>query len=315
MSKNEITQKNYEFPVEQAKQIEAKRKKHRFDRSDGRYIKSLESLTKFMPFIMRTRNDANNLFQDSVDLKEIENFIRKKRAEGLEGFNAMYLLVAGYVRTVSQKPGINRFVSGCRIFARKNIEVCMEVKKNLKLDAPATMVKFYFESDFTVNQVYEEMHSKITAYQNEPEEENNAFDKVADIFCSMPRWFLKWVIHILYRLDYNGHIPKSLLAVSPFHCSMVLSSMGSLGIPPVYHHLYNFGNCPMLLTFSTNRHDYIPNREGEIEKKHFLDFKFTLDERICDGQYYAAAIHDLKMYLKNPELLEVPPEKIRLDLD
>nr|MCR4790636.1 2-oxo acid dehydrogenase subunit E2 [Treponemataceae bacterium] len=57
------------------------------------------------------------------------------------------------------------------------------------------------------------------------------------------------------------------------------------------------------------------NKEGEIERKHFLDFNFTLDERICDGQYYAHALHDLKRFLKNPELLEVPPEKIRMDID
>nr|MCR4791065.1 hypothetical protein [Treponemataceae bacterium] len=300
-----MSSKELEVSVEQYKEMESRRKKYHKDRKDGRYIKSMESIMKFMPFVMRTRNDACNLMRDSVELNSITKYVHEKRNAGFDGFNVMYILVAAYVRSVSQNPGVNRFVSGCRIFARNNIEVCMEVKKELKLDAPATMIKFYFEPDFTIDQVYKEMYTKIQAYKNEPEGENNAFDKAADIFCSMPRPFLKWVIRMLYRLDYNGLIPKSLLAISPFHCSMLLTSMGSLGIPPIYHHLYNFGNCPMFISFSSNRHDYIPNKEGEIERKHFLDFNFTLDERICDGQYYAHALHDLKRFLKNPELLEV----------
>ena len=115
-------------------------------------------------------------------------------------------------------------------------------------------------------------------------------------------------------MDYNGHIPRSLLDISPFHGSMVLSSMGSLGIPSVFHHLYNFGNVPMLITFSTNRHLNEVQFDGSIKKRHFLDFNITTDDRICDGQYYSEALHELRKNLKNPELLEVPPEQIVQDI-
>ena len=38
--------------------------------------------------------------------------------------------------------------------------------------------------------------------------------------------------------------PKFLLELSPFHGSIYFTSMGSLGIKPVYHHLYDFGTAP-----------------------------------------------------------------------
>ena len=36
----------------------------------------------------------------------------------------------------------------------------------------------------------------------------------------------------------------------------------------------------------------------------------TMDERICSGSYFAVAFRKMKYYLKNPELLETPPEKV-----
>ena len=86
------------------------------------------------------------------------------------------------------------------------------------------------------------------------------------------------------------------------------------GVPSVFHHLYNFGNVPMFITFSTNRHINEAKADGSIVKRHFLDFNITMDDRICDGQYYSEALHDFRKYLKNPELLEVPPKEVIQDI-
>lgn len=256
-----------------------------------------------------------NYISDSVELEAIESYSHKKRAEGFEGLNAMYVFAAAYVRTVSQKPGINRFVNGYRIYARNNIEVIMTVKKELKLNAPETTIKFYFNPEDTIFDVYKEMHTKIKAYQEGTElDDVTNPDKFLRIVFKLPRWILRCFIKLLYHLDYNGHIPQSLLKISPFHGSMVMSSMGSLGIPSIFHHLYNFGNVPMLITFSTNRHENELKRDGTVVKKHFLDYIITTDDRICDGQYYSEALHELHKYLKNPELLETPPKTIVQDI-
>ena len=290
-------------------------KKRRGDRKDGRLIRSINPMSIFALYVMQTRNDANNYISDSVELDAIEKYVHKKRNEGFEGFNAMYVFAAAYVRVVSQKPGINRFVSGYRLYARNNIEVIMTIKKELSLNAPETVVKFFFEPENTIDEVYNQMHSKIKAYQNaaEPEDADD-LEKFLRFALKLPRTLLRLFMKILNRLDYNGHIPQSLLKISPFHGSMVMSAIGSLGIPSVFHHLYNFGNVPMLITFSTNRHEKDIKRDGTIVKKHYLDFIITTDDRICDGQYYSEALHELHKYLKNPELLEQPPKTVVQDI-
>lgn len=290
-------------------------KKRRGDRKDGRLIRSIEPMTIFALYVMGTRNDANNYISDSVDLAAIDKYVHKKREEGFEGFNSMYVMVAAYVRGVSQKPGVNRFVNGHRIYARNNIEVSMAVKKEMSLNAPETMLKFFFKPEYTINDVYKEMHSKISAYQNEPDSDvTDSFDKFLSTVVKLPRFLLRFVMKFLYFLDYHDLIPASLLEISPFHGSMVLSSMGSLGIPSVFHHLYNFGNVPMFITFSTNRHENEVKRDGTIVKRHFLDFNITTDDRICDGEYYSESLHELRKYLKNPELLENPPKTLVQDI-
>ena len=50
-------------------------------------------------------------------------------------------------------------------------------------------------------------------------------------------------------------------------------------------------------------------QQGEIQAKKVVPFSLVMDERICDGLYFARAIRLLTKYVKNPELLEIPLEK------
>lgn len=301
-----------EVLAQEKKEIKYKR---RFgDRKDGRRIWSLDPITYVAPFIMPTRVGAMNYFQASVPMTEIEKFIHKKRAEGKVGFGAMHILVASYIRMLSQNPGLNRFLSGYRIYARHNIEIIMAVKKELKIDAPETMIKFVFKPDATVDDVYNQFTEKIDAFKNEEEDANAAFEKIVSLLGRVPRFLLKFTVDFLKFLDYNGWLPKFLTDLSPFHGTLVITSMASLGIPSIYHHLYNFGNVPVFISFSAVRKENEVDKDGNVNKVRYLDLNFSTDERICDGHYYAVAFREIKRNLLHPEFLETPPETIVEDI-
>jgi len=290
--------------------------KQRFgDRTEGRRIRSLEPMAVVAPFIMPSRTGAQNLFQDSINVAAIERFVHKKRADGLIGFGIMHVLVAAYVRTISQRPGINRFLSGLRLYARHNIEVVMAVKKEMTLEAEETMMKFFFEPSTTATDVYNQMTQQIEEYRNKRVEKESAFDKIARKLGFMPNFQLRAVVAFLNWLDFHNLLPERLRRHSPFHCSVVFSSMGSLGIRPVFHHLYDFGNTPVFITFSAMRRSQEIARDGTVTNIRNLDLAVTTDERICDGFYYASAFHELHKYLESPELLDQPPERIIYDID
>lgn len=287
--------------------------KRRFgDRKDGRLLRSLAPFYKFTPFIMKTRNDASNHFRGSVDVSAIDHYSREKRLEGYKGLGPLHIFIAAYIRTISQRPAINRFVSGQHIFARNNIEIVMTVKRALTADATETTIKVEFSPTDTVFDVYYKMDAAIRVIKN-GEAENNT-EQIAGILFKFPRLMLRFIISTLSAMDYFGLLPQALVNASPFHGSMIITDLGSLGIPPIYHHLYNFGNLPVFISFGAKRRITELDRSGQAVQRKYLDYLVVTDERICDGYYYASAFKCMKQYLCNPKLLELPPEHVEQDV-
>ena len=287
--------------------------KRRFgDRRDGRLIRSFPAYNKFMPFFMRQRNDAEIYFSDSVEITDIDRWLRQKRAEGYKGMGMLHLMVASYIRTVSCRPALNRFVSGQRVYAHSDISVIMTVKKAMSDDAEETSIKVHVSPSDTIYDVYRKINAQVDEVKANAEE--NGTDKFADFFSHFPRFLVNLAVDILKLFDYFGWLSSGLLEISPFHGSMIITDLGSIGIPPVSHHIYNFGNLPLFLSFGAKRHGVETDDTGRLMERKYVDFHATLDERICDGFYLAGCLKYLKYYLKNPQLLEAPPEQVVQDI-
>lgn len=291
-----------------------KRKKRFKDRKEGRYLRTVNAMNKFMPFIMPMRCDAQNTFAETLDVTRADAFIKDMIAAGYENFSFLHIMLAAYVRTVSQKPGINRFISGQRIYARNNIEVVMTIKKEMTLESPDTCIKVFFEPDDTIEEIYEKFNARV-AKEKADAELGSDFDKTANTLAGLPRPILRGVIKLLNWMDYHGWLPKFLTGVSPFHGSMIITSMGSLGIKPIYHHIYNFGNLPIFVAYGIKRTVKEPQTDGSFKTRRLIDLKVVTDERICDGYYFASAFKLMRRYAENPTLLQKRPEEVFEDIE
>lgn len=291
----------------------AEHKRRWGDRKDGRLLRSLDPFTKFTPFIMVQRNDATNSFQDTFCIDRTEQYIRAKREAGLKGFGMMHLFIASYIRTASQYPAVNRFISGQRIYARNNIEVVLAVKHDMKLESGETTIKAKFVPTDTADDVYRKMNEQIDPVKGDVED--NGTEKAATLLGKVPRLLLKNAIWWLRIADYFGKLPQALVDVSPFHGSMIITNLGSLGIKPIYHHIYNFGNLPVFIAFGTKRKENDLQEDGSIKTHRYMDFKVNMDERICDGFYAARALKYMKRIMQNPWELDNPPETVVEDVE
>lgn len=289
------------------------RKKRWGDRKDGRLLRTREPMSVVETFILVDRTGSTNYIQDKVEISKAEEYIRRKRKEGLNGFGLMHVMVASYVRVASQMPAVNRFVSGQRVYARDRIEVNIDIKKEMTLQAPNTCVKIILSPEDTAEEVYRKMKAVID--EEKGGETDSSFDTVAGTLAKFPKLTFKFSIWFLKLLDYFGLLPKYLLDVSPFHGSFFITSMGSLGIPPVFHHLYNFGNVPIFCAIGPKRTEYEIDRNGETVKKKYMDYTFSTDERIVDGYYYATAFRMMKLCFSDPDKLDLPPEKVVEDIE
>jgi len=290
----------------------ANRKRRFGDRKDGRRLRTLDPIESLSPYIMVTRGDSLTYFVDKFETTEVDRYVRQKRSSGLEGFGILHVIIAAYVRMLSQKPRINRFISGQKIFARGKIEINMVIKKKLSANDAETVIKIYFDHADTAEDVYHRFEDALNAAL--AEDENNIVG-TARMINYIPGLFKKFTVWFLRLLDYFGLVPLSLLKVSPFHGSMFITSLGSLGIPPVFHHLYNLGNVPVFLAFGAKRYENQIDDLGKVVKKKFIDYTFVTDERICDGFYYASGLKLFRAYLARPSVLDVAPLEIVSDID
>ena len=284
------------------------------DRSDGRRIRTLAPMDMVSPYIMVERNAATNSFEESFEISNLDHYIRQKRREGLANFGIMHIFLAAYCRSLAKYPALNRFISGQKVYTHgEDVQFCLTIKKEMSTRSPETIVKVHLSPRDTVYDVYRKVNDEIEKAKDAPLD--SAFDKTAHAFILIPGIFLKFFVWSLKTMDYFGLIPAFLLEISPFHGSIYFTSMGSLGIPPIYHHLYDFGNLPVFCAFGCKRRANELQDDGTIVRRKYVDFKFSLDERIVDGYYYAAFFKHYRRIIAHPEVLNNPPEEVMADID
>ena len=299
-------------PASGEKPNRKKKRRWRFgDRYEGRRLRTLAPMQYVIPYIMKVRADSQNHFEDRIDMDILDDYCKKKQAEGLTGFGALHAILAAYVRAVAERPAVNRFVAGQHVYARKNVVANMTIKKKMGLDCPDTVIKVIFDPADTAADVYR----KFREVADKATSDDTDFDNTAGFLRHIPGLVLRGVIGLLRFLDYFGLLPRGLIKVSPFHGSLVITSMGSLGINAIYHHLYDFGNVPLFFAYGKKYTENELQPDGTVVSRRFVDLRAVTDERICDGYYYASAFKIMQRYLSHPDLLDAPPAEVKEDID
>ena len=289
-----------------------KPRKRRFgDRYDGRLLRTLPPMAYLEPYLMKVRSDSQNQFEAEIDIHNAELYLASKKKEGYTDMSLLHVFLATYVRVVCERPGIHRFIAGQKIYHRNKIECLMTIKKDMTLDAPDTCIKVEFDPRDNIYNVYKKFQKTVI----EAKADDGDFESVVSKLVKLPGLVLRGAIGALRFLDYFGMLPKALHTISPFHGSMIVTSMGSLGIHTIYHHLYDFGHLPLFLSYGKMYTKEVTNANGEKENHHFVSFRVVTDERICDGFYYASAFKRIKRYMLHPEVLDRPADKVTEDID
>jgi hypothetical protein len=288
-----------------------KRRRRWGDRYDGRLLRSLDPFYQISPFIMRTRSDSQVYFGGRIEISQVEKWLRCQRDAGRTDIGFLHVLIAGIVRTLSQRPRLNRFIAGQRIYARNEICVSLALKKKLNEDSPETTIKLTFPPTDTVFDVAARINAAVGA--NKGAAEANATDRAARLFMRVPRLLVRFLLFAVRVLDYHGKLPRALHRASPFHTSVFVTDMGSLGISPIYHHLYDMGTTTLFVAFGGKERRFETDKDGKPVQRRYIGLKVVGDERICDGHYFASSFKYIAALLKSPQELENPPAAVMED--
>ncbi len=278
-------------------------------RKDGRAVKNIDPIIALTPYLMPMRCDAQVMLHHDVPYEPLARYIQEKSAEGVK-LTFMELFIAAFVRAVSQLPETNRFIVNKRIYARTQLTVSFVVLKSTDSETiEENTIKCHFDPADTIYDVAERV--RIAIEDARREQADNATMKVAQAL-TRPI-FANTVVAIARLLDRYGIMPRFLLEASPFHTSLFLTNMASIGMPTVNHHIYNFGTTSMFFSIGAVKRVAEPTSGGTVARKRFLPIGITADERICAGAMYGKLIGQIMRALANPAMLETPPERVCYD--
>ncbi len=281
-------------------------------RPDGRVIKTLAPLEKIMPYIMKTRVDSMTMYDDTFDCGPWDEYIQKKREEGIE-ITYMHIIIAAIVRMIALRPALNRFVMKGKVYTRPKIWISFAVHHKLVDGDVESTIKLCFEGTEGLLEIAAKIDEAIRKETVDHEGENDT-DQLARILTRVPSPLIAFAVNVLMWMDRHNIMPKAIIDLSPFHTSFFITNLKSLGINHIFHHTYNFGTTGIFWAMGKER--VVPVFEGdEVVKQKQMGVGLVADERFCDGLYFSRSLRMMRKMMKNPASLETPLEKKVEDID
>ena len=278
-------------------------------RPDGRRLKKQDPIMQITPYLMPMRCDAQVFLEHKADYEKLSRYIVKKSQEG-EKITFMQILVAAYVRAVSNNPEVNRFIFNKQYYSRNNCSVSYTVLKDPQnTDSNETTVRILFDLTDTIFDVRDRMNAAVE--QSRSTEDGDFVIRLARAVLAVPG-LATLIVAVVKLLDRYGIAPKVLIRELPFYSGMFITNNGSIGLHHPFHHIYNFGDVSLFIGMGSILKEATVE-DGKARMKRWLPLGMTADERVCSGAHYAAFFFDVLRLLDHPEELENPPEKVRFE--
>lgn len=278
-------------------------------RYDGFLVKDIDPIVSLTPYLMPMRCDAQVMLTYKADYEKLARYIIEKGAQGYK-ITFMDIILAAYVRSLSQMPEINRFIANKRTYARKEAAVSFAVLKNTSDGSvQENTAKCKFDPRDTIFEVSARIKAAVDICREE--EADNSTMKIAQ-FLKMPL-LANLIVGLARILDRYGLLPKFIIEASPFHTSMFFTNNASIGLPAVLHHIYNFGTTSQFVSIGNIERITTVDSQGKPLRKNYLPIGVTADERICAGMVYSKFLSHFFQCISNPEIMEKPPEKVFFD--
>jgi hypothetical protein len=271
------------------------------DRRDGALMRDIDSMHYIMPLMYPNRCDNEAYIRLSIDISKTEEYIKEYNKEHPDARIALFdVVIAAVLKTLRQRPQMNRFIANQTMYQRNNLTAAFTVKKEFRDDGDETLARIVAEDSDNLTSISSKVRQQIAKCKTENDESTEAMN----IIMKIPG---KHLIGAIARfLDKHGWMPKSVIATDPYQCSVVFSNLASVGMDIGYHHLMNWGTNSLFIILGTKKNRAHFDQNGNVTMKREVDLAFTIDERISDGFYYSKSLKMVKLLVENPKLLETP---------
>ncbi len=270
-----------------------------FRRPDGKLAQDVPDYRRIMPYIMRSRTESVVFFKQEIDLAQTLPFIERWNAAAKDKrISVLHVFLYAAIRTLHERPRLNRFVSGGRIYERDGIWISFSAKKRLDDDSPIVVLKRKFDPSVSFGQMVDFLYQDIAEGRSQKKSHT---DKEVSLFLKMPGPVLRLGVRIFRWLDAMNLLPGGFIRPDPMYVSLFAVNLGSIKIESAYHHLYEYGNCPIFAAIGRVKKVPVVKDDGSVGSTTVCEVKYTFDERVEDGLYCARALDHLRSQMENPD--------------
>lgn len=283
-----------------------------FNRPDGDLVRNESPVRSIMPYIMRGRNESIIYHEAWYDISRSRAYLRafNHAREREQPATLFHLFIWACGQALAERPGLNRFVSGGRMYQRKGMFISFAAKKELSDEAPLVTIKLECFKGEPFAACVKRIVEAINGGRSGPARN---VDKELALAMKLPGPLLAFVMRALQWLDRVNLMPGWMIASDPLYTSIFLANLGSVGLDRTSHHLYEYGTAAMFGSLGTPRKQLLPDRTGNPVARDVLEVRWSLDERVNDGLYAARTLALLRKIFEDPEAHErtvtdgVPP--------
>ena len=264
-------------------------------RADGTLVK-VHPYRRMMPYIMNGRNESVVYFDTYVDAEKMLAFA--DAAKGEFTCNVTHCLVGAVSVGLAESPTMNRFIAGRRLYHRNERVITFSMKRKKKdKKAKIGVVRLVMED----GESFRELCGRINGNVKEERTEKKTYmDKELNLFLKLPRPILNAGVSLFKLADYYNLLPKSFIDGDGMFTSVFIANLGSLDMGAGYHHLYEWGTCPLFMMVGKIEERAVVV-DGEVVARPMLHIRWSYDERIDDGLTSKSGIDAVVRALENPE--------------
>lgn len=278
------------------------------DRPDGIWVKDAPGLNVVMANLYPNRTDCEVYLHQEIDVTELLKFIDEKNGPDAPFKTTLFhCFVTMFARVINERPYLNRFVQGRRIYQRDEISISFVAKRRFADHSEEALMQYIAKGPHTLSDVSRAIVGEVHEMRDKPKAQG--IDDVINKFAKMPRLLLMLAIRIVRWLDFWGKTPRFLREGDSNCATLLISNLGSIRCPAVYHHLNNYGTTSVLVTIGAIHKVPTVMEDGSVVLRDFVDIGATLDERIADGFYFARSLKLVQHICHHPELLDQPLEE------
>jgi hypothetical protein len=277
-----------------------------YDRSDGRRVRTIRPFNAMIPYLMRGRNASAIYFEKELDVENAVRYVHRKNAEpGNPPYTLFGIILTAVARTLLLKPHLNRFVHRRGVYQHDRVSLSFVVKKRISEEATEANAKICFDPSDTLPAAMAKIADSIARAR---EETRAGLDDLVVKFSNLVPGGKALITGLLRLLDRFNLLPAFVTAGDPLFTSIYFANLGSIGLDAPFHHLFEWGTASVFAVIGRMYQKEARGQDGKISKRHFVDMKITIDERISEGVYFAHAAALFQRLLSHPELLEEPSD-------